>query len=341
MYYEYAKEGLSAPVNVTWELTYACNGRCIHCLSARNERDPSELTYEQCIRVIDELTDMKVFQLNIGGGEPFLRPDFFDIMDHAHSRGIVTCISTNGTVVDRSMAERLKTDLVYLQVSLDGATAESNECMRGKGSYEKALKCVDILVGTGIRASINTVLTRINFDDIDALYALAGEHGADFRVSRLRPSGRAKTNWEKLSLSSEQLLQFSGWLSQHVSVSTGDSFFSVSHEDRRSLGLNMCGAGKMTCCISPIGEVYPCAFLQEEIFCAGRVSETPFSEIWQESGIFESFRNLEIESCKNCYRFDYCHGGCPAVAYHTQESMGHPDPECLQSLANQGVGPSC
>ena len=87
---------------------------------------------------------MKVFQFNIGGGEPFMRPDFLDLMDYAHQKGIVTCISTNGTLIDKDVARRLDNKLVYIQVSLDGATAGSNDVIRGQGSFDKALQALAI-----------------------------------------------------------------------------------------------------------------------------------------------------------------------------------------------------
>ncbi|HSO19074.1 MAG TPA: SPASM domain-containing protein, partial [Desulfosarcina sp.] len=95
--------------------------------------------------------------------------------------------------------------------------------------------------------------------------------------------------------------------------------------------LNMCGACKLTCCVSPRGEVYPCAFLQEPEFMAGKLPGAPFGDIWRNSPVFHSFRELEIKSCEACHRFDLCHGGCPAIAYHTQRKLGVPDPGCLQN----------
>ena len=68
------KSGLSAPICLTWELTYACNLQCVHCLSASGRRDPRELSTQECMRVVDELERMQVFYANIGGGEPTLRP---------------------------------------------------------------------------------------------------------------------------------------------------------------------------------------------------------------------------------------------------------------------------
>jgi len=325
----YVEMGLSAPVNVTWEVTYACNLSCIHCLSDSGRRREGELTTEQALGVIDQLADEKVFQFNIGGGEPFIRTDFLDLMDYAHDKGMVTCISTNGTLIDERIASRLDHPLVYIQVSLDGASEASNDAIRGRGSYKKVLNALDHLRKHNIEVSINCVLTRRSYPELDKLVELAASYGAKLRVSRFRPSGRGKQSWSQLNVGQAQMADFSQWLARHLAVSTGDSFFSVTTEERRSLGLNMCGACKLTCCLSPQGEIYPCAFLQEPEFYAGKLPEEDFGNIWKTSPVFESFRQLEIKSCESCQRFDMCHGGCPAIAYHTQRKLGLPDPGCL------------
>jgi len=331
---QYVEMGLSAPVNVTWEVTYACNLSCIHCLSDAGKKREGELTTQACMQVIDALSAMKVFQFNIGGGEPFMRPDFLDLMDYAHEKGMVTCISTNGTLIDDDVVRRLDNRLVYIQVSLDGASPESNDAIRGKGSFNKVINALECLRKRDIEVSINCVLTRRSFPELDRLVALAADFGAKLRVSRFRPSGRGKDSWSRLNIDKAQMIAFSDWLSRHLGVSTGDSFFSISTEERRSLGLNMCGACKLTCCISPVGNVYPCAFLQDKAFLAGRLPEDAFADIWENAPVFHSFRRLEIKSCESCHRFDLCHGGCPAIAYHTQRKLGVPDPGCLANCVS-------
>ncbi len=330
----YVEMGLSAPVNLTWEVTYQCNLSCVHCLSDSGKKRPGELSTSQCREVIDVMSANKVFQFSIGGGEPFVRPDFLDLMDYAHEKGILTCISTNGTLIDDETAARLDHKLVYIQVSLDGATAESNDPIRGHGSFRRVLHALECLKKRDIEVSINTVLTRLSFPELDRLAELAVSFGAKFRVSRFRPSGRGKASWSGLNVSGDQMLAFSDWLSAHRGVSTGDSFFSVSREDRKGLGLNMCGACKLTCCVSPLGHVYPCAFLQEPEFFAGKLPGQSFSAIWNDSPVFHSFRQLEIKSCESCHRFDFCHGGCPAIGYHTQKKLGFPDPGCLANCVS-------
>lgn len=330
-----SRMGLRAPVNITWEMTTRCNLRCVHCLSDSGQPAHAELTFEECLGFIDEISRLKVFQVNIGGGEPFVRTDFLDIIKYAHSRGVVTCVSTNGLLLDDPLASEIsRLDMLYLQVSLDGATPEVNDPIRGQGTFGKIMLCLERLARHRVPFSVNTVLTSRNYPQLDQLRALAASFGAELRVSRFRPSGRGKNSRKKLGPSRKQLEDFAEWLERHDMVRTGDSFFCLTSENRRRKGLDMCGAAKMTCCVSPSGEVYPCAFLQETAFRAGNIRELPFREIWLNSGILHAFRNLNVEACVSCSRFESCRGGCPAVAYQMFNDISKPDPECLVNLRN-------
>jgi mycofactocin biosynthetic radical S-adenosylmethionine protein MftC len=327
---------LRSPVNVTWEITEACNLSCSHCLSAEL-RAPGrgEFDLAQCRALIDELARMQVFQVNIGGGEPFLRSDILDILEHAHRRGITTCVSTNGTVLDGDLVDELlsMTAPVYLQVSLDGAREETNDAIRGRGTFARILDGVRLLSERGYPdLSLNMVVTSVNVGELADFRALARRHGARTRLSRFRPSGAGCGRWEEYRLSREQLLQLSAFLGEHPAISTGDSFFALAPESRRAMGLNRCGAAKMTCAVAPDGSVYPCAFLCDPAFLAGNVTREPLSAIFDASPVLEGFRRLEVESCRDCDRFGACHGGCPAIGYFLTHSVGSPDPECLRSL---------
>jgi len=323
-------EGLSAPVNVTWEITRQCNLSCIHCLSDAGRDKGEELTYDQCLHVIDQLSSHQVFQVNFGGGEPFMRKDFLSILDACHRKDLVTCISTNGTFLDDEALDFLGgKKMVYLQVSLDGGSPQTNDPIRGRGSYDDVVEALDRLNSRKVPFSINTVLTRMNYLEISSLYSFARRYGAKLRVSRFRPSGRGKDSWEALRLEKEDLKAFSQWLSDHRDVVTGDSFFSLEDEERKGLGLNLCGAAKFTCCVDPEGRVYPCAFLQDSSFYGGSILNQSLGEIWSHAHGFKVLRNLKVRSCESCFRFESCHGGCPAVAYFTGKSLNIADPECL------------
>jgi mycofactocin biosynthetic radical S-adenosylmethionine protein MftC len=337
------KDLLSAPVNVTWEITRKCNLHCRHCLSADlMEQCEGELDLASCRRFIDELDRMDVFQINFGGGEPFLRSDFLDILDYAHARGITTCVSTNGTLVDETLAGRLAgMDYLYIQVSLDGATAATNDPIRGKGTFDRSISGLETLVRRGFpthRLSTNTVVTAVNFREIIQIHELGRRYGVKTRLSRFRPSGNARRMWQEYHLDKEQLAELSAFLGAHKDVLTGDSFFSITAEDRRGLGLNMCGAAKMTCSVTPDGNVYPCAFLQEPRFRSGNITQESLEFIWHNAVSFRTLRELRIESCERCARFNICHGGCPAVAYFLTQSLSQADPECMAEFQKAGSG---
>lgn len=327
----FVEQGLRSPVNLTWEVSLLCNLRCSHCLSSSGEAAKDELTTAEALALVEEVHQAGVFQINFGGGEPFMRPDFEQILAACHERGIMTCISTNGTLLDAARVARLsQTRLVAIQVSLDGATSSTCDAVRGQGVFARATEAVKLLAASSIPTSINTVLTTHNASEIPAMYELAQSLGVSLRVSRFRPSGRGADNWEDLRPTPSQLLEFSDWLAKSGDVRTGDSFFSLTSQERQGLGLNLCGAAKLTCCVGPTGNMYPCAFLQTDRFLAGSLRDKSFQQIWDSSEIYESFRSLRIHSCEECTRFDQCHGGCPAVAWHLKNDLSGGDPECLE-----------
>jgi len=328
---KYVEMGMRSPVNLTWEVSLACNLRCSHCLSSSGTPAEGELTTAEALDLVEQVYKARVFQINFGGGEPFMRPDFEEILAACHNRGIMTCISTNGTLLDADRVARLAASrLVAIQVSMDGAKRETCDAIRGNGVFDAATAAVKLLAATRIPTSINTVLTAQNADEIPAMHDMAHSLGVSLRVSRFRPSGRGADNWEALRPTPTQLLAFSDWLAQSGDVRTGDSFFSLTSQERQGLGLNLCGAAKLTCCVGPTGNMYPCAFLQTERFKAGSLRSETFQEIWDDSEIYASFRSLRIHSCEECQRFDQCHGGCPAVAWHLKNDINGGDPECLE-----------
>jgi len=192
--------GLDAPICLTWELTYACNLSCVHCLSSSGRRDPRELTTAECRAVIDELERMQVFYVNIGGGEPTVRPDFWELVDYATAHHVGVKFSTNGIKITPERARRLAaSDYVDVQISLDGATAEVNDAIRGPGSYATALRAMRNLARAGFGGfKISVVVTRQNAGQLDDFKTIADRFGAQLRLTRLRPSGRGADVWDEL-----------------------------------------------------------------------------------------------------------------------------------------------
>jgi len=328
------KRGLDAPICLTWELTYGCNLACVHCLSSSGRRDPRELTTAQAMAVIDELRDLQVFYVNVGGGEPTIRADFYDLVDHAVASGVGVKFSTNGSTIDAERARRIAgTDYVDVQISIDGATAATNDPIRGDGSYAMARRAMDHLAEAGFGPfKISVVMTRENVGELDAFAALADGYGAQLRLTRLRPSGRGADVWHRLHLLPEQQVDLYHWLLARPDVLTGDSFFHLSALGESLPGLNLCGAGRVVCLIDPVGDVYACPFVLHPEFRAGSVLDAGgFTSVWRESELFTSLREpASPGACASCGSYDACQGGCMAAKFFTGLPLDAPDPECVK-----------
>ena len=328
------ERGLNAPICLTWELTYACNLACIHCLSSSGRRDPRELTTEECKLVIDELERMQVFYVNIGGGEPTVRRDFWELVDYAVAHHVGVKFSTNGSRITPERAAKLAgSDYVDVQISLDGATVEVNDSVRGVGSFATAITAMERLSDAGFKGfKLSVVVTRENVSQLDAFKALADRYEAQLRITRLRPSGRGADVWDRLHPTAAQQRELYEWLLAHgEDVLTGDSFFHLSAYGAPLPGLNLCGAGRVVCLIDPVGDVYACPFAIHDSFRAGNVREPRgFAGVWRESELFAELREPQhAGACASCGMFDKCRGGCMAAKFFTGLPLAGPDPECV------------
>src|SRR5207344_1698092 len=230
-----------------------------------------------------------------------------------------------------------------VQISLDGATAEINDAVRGPGSFAMAIRALENLADAGFKdAKISVVVTRHNVDQLDEFAALAARYGATLRITRLRPSGRGADVWDELHPTAEQQVQLYDWLVDHGDgVLTGDSFFHLSGlgEPGALAGLNLCGAGRVVCLIDPVGDVYACPFAIHDKFLAGNVREPRgFAGVWRDSELFLELRRPQTGgACGSCAFFDSCRGGCMAAMFYTGLPLDGPDPECVQGYGEQAL----
>ncbi|MHB8334803.1 MAG: mycofactocin radical SAM maturase [Acidimicrobiales bacterium] len=326
------ERGLTAPICLTWELTYACNLACTHCLSSSGRRDPRELTTNEAKALIDEIAKMEIFYVNIGGGEPMIRRDFFELVEYAVSKKVGVKFSTNGTRIDSAAAIRLaELDYLDIQISIDGANAKTNDRVRGFGSYDAARQAMDHLKAANFgNFKISVVMTRDSVEQLDEFEQLAQFYGAQLRLTRLRPSGRGVDSWSELHPTLDQNRRLYRWLIRHPDVLTGDSFFHLSALGSPLDGLNLCGAGRVVCLIDPVGDVYACPFVIHDQFSAGNVRDHGFGAVWTTSELFRSLREAgHPGACGSCGSYDACRGGCMAAKFFTGLEMSDPDPECV------------
>ena len=188
---------------IQWHLTERCNLKCKHCY--QEGKSTQELSREQIFAVIDEIAQMirawhETYNIdfqpsfNVTGGEPFLRPDFFDILERMAGIGFEIYVLSNGTVITAERARRLaKLSVNGVQVSLEGPQ-EIHEAIRGPGSFTASLQGIRTLMDAGVKVSLNATLSRLNAGHFRELVELARSLGVPrLGFSRLVPSGQGRT----------------------------------------------------------------------------------------------------------------------------------------------------
>jgi mycofactocin radical SAM maturase len=263
-----------------------------------------------------------------------VRPDFWELVDYATEHHVGVKFSTNGIKITPAVAARLAaSDYVDVQISLDGATEEVNDAVRGPGSYRTALRAMENLAAAGfVGFKVSVVATRQNAEQLDDFKAIADRFGAQLRLTRLRPSGRGVDVWDELHPTAAQQRALYDWLLAHgEQVLTGDSFFHLAAYGEALPGLNLCGAGRVVCLIDPVGDVYACPFAIHDNFLAGNVRDHGFARVWRSSELFADLRRPQTGgACTSCSAFDSCRGGCMAAKFFTGLPLDGPDPECVK-----------
>jgi len=182
---------------VVWNLTRTCNLKCVHCYTdSEAKKYPDELTTEQCKAVLDDLAAFKVPAVLFSGGEPLVRKDVFELSAHARSLGLHVVLSTNGTLIDRAIAEKLKSlEFSYVGISLDSAIPAVHDQFRGcAGAFERTMRGFRHCVAVGQKVGLRLTLTRHTAQDLDRIFDFLESEGIDRACFyHLCPSGRGKS----------------------------------------------------------------------------------------------------------------------------------------------------
>jgi len=203
-------EYFNSPLIGLWEITRACDLRCMHCYNGSGKKLPNELSHEEKINLAKQLIEAKIFRLCLSGGEPILCESFWDLAKIL-KEGKVHCNTiTNGSFIDENNAWKYTKYFHYIQVSIDGADSETHDRYRGKkGSWNKAVNACRLLKENKGLVAIATTVSPVNINQLDKLFDLAYSLGAvEFRLDLINFTGRAAINHDKLLLNKEQLRQF-------------------------------------------------------------------------------------------------------------------------------------
>lgn len=301
-------EKLRNPLVVFWELTRKCNLKCKHCYT-HSKNDGIQLTKKELLYILDLLLDRKIFSLGLGGGEPLVVEELNHIVHKASQNDVDVTLSTNGLLVSQDKAKKLKDlGISVVQVSVDG-TKETHELIRGKGSFEKAIKSIEMLKEAGIVTRLAFTANRINFMQLEEVFLLSQKIGADwFIVFRYMNSGRDGIG---ISLENEQLKKVTENLIRlqkrfPLKVFFEKLLFFPFLLDEEMISGKSCNAGKSIMNICANGDVTPCPHVQN--YVVGNVFRHNFDKIWNNPKI-EMEKEI-CSSCKSCAHVKNCKGGC-------------------------------
>jgi len=368
------------PRLVFWETTARCNLACRHCRAeAQAQAAPDELTPDEALRVARDIRAASDPILVLTGGEPLVRPDFFDLAAACTRLFSRVALATNGTLVDDAVAARLAaTGIRRVSVSLDGATPATHDAFRGQaGSFDAALRGFDALRRAGLSVQVNVTIARHNAAEMESILQLALARGADaFHVFVLVPVGCGAELGPEVRLSPAETEAALHWLCDralalrgrlHVKATCAPQYYRILRAaEARSGGASGtegehpraphhpgagvhpgmeamtrgCLAGSAVCFVSRSGSVQPCGYLP---LAAGNVRERPFGEIWREAPLFHALREPEALKgrCHACGYRTLC-GGCRARAFAASGDVLAADPDCMCGAAREpgSAGPN-
>ncbi len=343
---------------VVWNSTRTCNLKCIHCyMNSENKKYAGELTTAEAKKFIDDLAEFKVPVLLFSGGEPLVRSDFFDLARYTVDKGIRATISTNGTLIDKSIASMIKKiGIGYVGISLDGIGENNDRFRQSPGAFEAALRgvrhCLDIGQRVGLRFTIN----RHTYKDLNNILDLVGEENIP-RVCfyHLVYSGRAsemkkeditlEESREAMQLIIDRTLAFSRqgqekevlMVDNHCDGIFIYSYMLAQNPDRaeKVKQLLIANGGNRTGmaigAVDSLGYVHPDQFTQNHTF--GNIRERSFGDIWTDPShpILAGLKNrkpLLKGRCSSCRWLNMCNGNFRARAEAVTGDFWESDPAC-------------
>lgn len=348
----------SHPIHVVWEITLACNLKCMHCGSRAGKARPSELSTEECLDVVRQLARLRVREVTIIGGEAFLRRDWLQILRAISDHGMHPSMQSGGLALNeqRIMAAK-EAGLRSCGVSIDG-DRELHDRLRGvKGSYEHALRALRLLQKHGIPSSVNTQIGATTMPHLrDLLHTIADAGARNWQIQLTVAMGNAVDNADIL-LQPHQLIDlmpllgelFEEALELGVLLQPGNNigyFGPYEHRwrvtDAEQGHFQGCAAGHTGLGIEADGTIKGCPSLATSDYSGGNVRDLSIEDIWNHSDQLRFTRDRTVEDlwgyCRTCYYADVCRSGC-TWTNHTLLGRAGNNPYChhrVLELAKQG-----
>lgn len=359
------REGMG-PV-VVWNSTRTCNLKCRHCyMSSDAKKYQNELTTAEAKQFIDDLADFNVPVLLFSGGEPLIRPDFFELADYAAKKGVRPTLSTNGTLITSEVARKIKDIGVgYVGISLDGLR-EVNDKFRGKaGAFEAAMNGIKNCVAVDQRVGLRFTINHHNIQELENIFDFIEEENIN-RVCfyHLVYSGRGNQmmdedvtaeesrramdiiirrtrDFEERGLKKEILTvdnHCDGVYMYLKALQEGKD--ELAQQIKKYIAMNGGNRSGMAFAeVDPLGYVHPDQFTQHHTF--GNVRERKFGDIWQDTtnpimAGLKDRKPLLKGRCSKCKFLDNCNGNFRTRAEARTGDFWESDPSCY--LTDEEIG---
>jgi len=323
---------LYSPLRVHLQVTKGCNLNCIHCFSDSGKALKNELKFKEITALIDQMAEIGSYELTVGGGEPFLRSDMLDIIGYAHKAGINLSVSTNATLVNKKLSQKLgKQKLKKMRVSFEGVSQKTYEFLRGKNTYKKALRGLRFLrENCSFPIYLHVTLIKQNLSELPGLIRLA--ESFDFQGIELNyalPVGRAASASFILSYDEALVVKnMAQKLQRYTRLNMVIPPIPFKTQHRGVYHHFGCIGGTQVCYINSEGYIYPCGFFTSQA-TKGNIKDTSLKKLWDDAPLIKLFRSFKGNpTCLGCDSYSTCRGGCRARALYTYKNLNAPDPYC-------------
>lgn len=310
-----------------WHITHRCNLRCSHCYQDDYSAFESRDSLTEVLRQYNQLLTACGYKgyLNITGGEPLTHPDLFWLLDEAKKLGITTAVLTNGTLIGRHEAKKLKACGVdYVQVSIDG-TEKAHDRIRGKGSFIQAVGGLRELIAQGIYTDVSFTAQRENKAELKKLARFCADIGVD-KLWFDRVVIPLSDDKNKLSLTKDEFHKLSKQAARLNKKHMVSCARALQFIPCKTKNIYQCTAGKTLLAVLADGSVMPCRRLP---IAVGNVKNNSLLEIYTDSKELVKLRKTGIpETCKKCEYAEQCRGGARCVTNAKTGRYDLPDPDC-------------
>ena len=331
------------PRSTLLELTLRCNMNCSHCGSIAGGKRKNELSTEQWLDVCDQLSNMGCKLVTLLGGEPLLRKDWYIIAERVKLLDMKLTIISNGYLINDDIINQFKKLNPYtIGISLDGASAETHDCIRRKkGSFSKSVEVLQKLKEAGIATTVITTVSKTNIRDLPSIKNMLVNRGIAWQIQVAVPIGRFP---KEQFLSNEEFYAVALFIStcrekysfKELPIMGAHSmgYFSKNLPNLMLCKWDGCPAGKTVISIRSDGGAIGCLSLPDE-FLEGNVKDGGLNDIWNNNKGFGYNRNFKKEdlkgNCRKCSKGSVCKGGCLSVSTAVTGDA-NAGPLCLRNI---------